>query len=114
MKTLPAMIAASLLIASVSATAASDYETVLMTPVAPTKAAAYELGVNKLAALNDSSPAQLSRSLGTSFGDIQESSLRLKDGGYVTVQERADASGRVGYVGQVNVGVSYEMHDSDD
>ena len=113
MKTLPAMIAASLLIASVSATAASDYETVL-TPVAPTKAAAYELGVNKLAALNDSSPAQLSRSLGTSFGDIQESSLRLKDGGYVTVQERADASGRVGYVGQVNVGVSYEMHDSDD
>ena len=113
MKTLPAMIAASLLIASVSATAASDYETVL-TPVAPTKAAAYELGVNKLTSLNNSSPAQLSRSLNTPFGDIEADSLRIKDGGYVTVEERADANGRIGYVGQVNVGVEYEMHDSDD
>ena len=47
MKTLPAMIAASLLIASVSATAATDFETIT-TPVAATKSAAYAQGVNKL------------------------------------------------------------------
>ena len=113
MKTLPAMIAASLLIASVSATAATTYESIT-TPVASSKAAAYEQGVNKLSALKSSSPAQLERSLNTAFGDIESDSLRLKDGGYVTVQERADATGRIGYVGVVNVGVDFEMHDSDE
>ena len=113
MKTLPAMIAASLLIASVSATAATDYETIT-TPVAATKAQAYDQGVNKLSALQGSSPAELERSLDTAFGDIEMDSLRLKDGGFVTVQERANANGSIGYVGIVNVGVDYEMHDSDE
>ena len=113
MKILSGIIAASLLIASVSATAATDHD-ILLTPVVPTKAAAYELGAKKLAELNNSSPSQLIRSLNTPFGDIEEGTVHIREGGYVTVEERADASGRVAYVGQVNVDVDYEMHDSDD
>lgn len=113
MKTLPAMIAASLLLASVSATAATSYESIT-TPVVASKAAAYEQGAEKLSALKGSSASELERSLNTPFGDIESDSLRLKDGGYITVQERADASGRIGYVGIVNVGVEFERHDSDE
>ena len=112
MKTLPALIAASLLVASFSAVANSSHE-VIETPVAPTKAAAYEQGVNKLSSLKNSSPAKLNYSLGTYFGDIEENTLRIKDGGYVTVQERADANGTIGYVGIVDVEVEYEVHESD-
>ena len=112
MKTLPALIAASLLAASFSAVANSSHETI-ETPVAATKAAAYEQGVSKLSSLKNSSPAKLNYALGTYFGDIEESTLRIKDGGYVTVQERADANGTIGYVGIVNVDVDYQEHDSD-
>jgi hypothetical protein len=113
MKTLTTtMIAVTLLVASATAMANSSSETVL-TPIAPTKAAAYEQGVNKLSALKNSSPSQLRRSLKTPFGDIESDSLSVQDGGYVTVQERADVNGKVGYVGIVNVKVNFEMHDSD-
>ena len=112
MKTLTTMIAATLLVASASAMANSSSETIF-TPVAPTKAAAFEQGVNKLSALKNSSPSQLRQSLNTPFGDVEPGSLRIKDGGYVTVQERADANGKIGYVGIVNVGVNFDMHDSD-
>lgn len=113
MKTLPLSVAAFILLASVNASALTDSE-IIETPVAPTKAAAYEMGVNKLSALTNSSAAQLERELTTPFGDIEVDSLHVRDGGYVTVQERVDANGKVGYIGQVNVDVEYEMHDSDE
>ena len=112
MKTLSATIATALFLTSVSATAASSNERIV-TPVAPTKAAAYKQGVNKLASLQNSSPSQLRRSLSTPFGEIEPGSLRLQKGGFVTVQERADASGKIGYVAIVNIGVNFERHDSD-
>ena len=113
MKTLTTtMIAATLLVASATAMANSTSERVF-TPVAQTKAAAYEQGVNKLSSLKNSTSSELSRSLNTPFGDIEPGSLRIKDGGYITVQERADANGKIGYVGIVNVGVNFDMHDSD-
>lgn len=112
MKTLSKLIAASLLIVSVSASAFTTSETI-ETPVAATKAAAYEQGVSKLSSLQSSTPGQLNYRLGTYYGDIEENTLRLNDGGYVTVQERAMADGTIGYVGVVNVNVSYERHDSD-
>ena len=112
MKTLPALIAASLLVVSFSAVANSSHETIV-TPVAPTKAAAYEQGVSKLSSLKNSSPAQLNSSLGTYYGDIEENTLRIRDGGYVTIQERADINGKIGYVGVVDVEVEYEVHESD-
>lgn len=112
MKTLSAMIATAVFLSSTAATAASSHEKIV-TPVVPTKAAAYQQGVNKLSALKNSSPSQLRRSLSTPFGEIEPGSLRLKEGGYVTVQERADASGRIGYVAIVNIDVDFERHDSD-
>ena len=112
MKTLPAMIAASLLLASVSASAFTTTET-LDTPVASTKAAAYQQGVSKLSLLEGSTAAQLNYRLGTYYGDIEEDTLDVKDGGYVTVQERVMADGSTGYVGLVHIDVSYDRHDSD-
>ena len=112
MKTIPTMIAAALLLASVTATANTAHD-VLLTSVAPTKAAAYELGLNKLSALKNSTSSQLGYTLNTPLGDVEDGSIQLKDGAYITVQERVGANGKVGYVGQVNVDVSYDMHDSD-
>ena len=113
MKTIPTMIAASLLVVSVSATADSANDT-LVTEVVPTHEAAYQLGVNKLSVLKNSSSFQLSYLLNTPLGDIEDGSLRLKDGAFITVEERMNADGKLGYVGQVNVSVNYEMHESDD
>ena len=112
MKKLPLSIAAFILLASVNASAITDSE-IIETPVAPTKAAAYDLGVNKLSTLTNSSPRQLEGALDTPFGDIEMDTLHVRDGGYVTVEERVDANGKVGYIGQVNIDVEYEMHDSD-
>jgi len=112
MKTLPTMIAASLLIASVSASAFNSSE-MIETPVAPTKAAAFEQGASKLSSLKSSTPGQLNYRLGTYYGDIKEDTLRINDGGFVTVQERAMTNGSIGYVGIVNVDVSFERNEND-
>ncbi len=112
MKTIPTIIAASLLVASFSATANSAHD-VLLTSVAPTKAAAYELGLNKLSALKNSTSSQLGYTLNTPLGDVEDGTIQLKEGAYITVQERLGADGKVGYVGQVNVDVSYDIHNSD-
>ncbi|PWQ92362.1 DUF3316 domain-containing protein [Leucothrix pacifica] len=112
MKTLSKLIAASLLIVSVSASAFTTSETI-ETPVAATKAAAYEQGVSKLSSLQGSTPGQLNYRLGTYYGDIKEDTLRINDGGFVTVQERAMTDGSIGYVGIVNVDVSFERNEND-
>ena len=113
MKTIPTMIAASLLFASVSATANSVHD-IFLTPVAPTKTVAYELGLNKLSALKASSSYELSLALNAHLGDVDDETLRLEEGAYITVQERIDAAGKLSFVGQVNVDVSYDMFENDD
>ena len=117
MKTIPSIIAATLLLASVSATAGSSFEQTrsetLITSVAPTKAAAYQLGANKLAELKSDSSQQLEMALATPLGSIESDTLHLNEGGFVTIQERMNADGEIGYVGLVNVDFSFVEHDSD-
>lgn len=80
---------------------------------ASTKQAAYQLGLKKLAELQTLSPQKLGLALST-VGDIEGNSLHLNGGAYITVQERMDATGSIGYVGVVNVGYHYlKRNDSD-
>jgi hypothetical protein len=118
MKTLTSLLAASVLLIGASAAQAYDFEQnekdVLMTETASSRADAYQLGLNKLTQLQSASPRQLFNELDIFSLDADESSTRLKDGAYVTVQERTAANGKLGYVGLVNVDVSYnEDRDSD-
>jgi len=50
---------------------------------APTKQAAYQLGLNKLAQLNASSPQQLGLTLNVISSNAEGNTLHLKDGGYI-------------------------------
>ncbi|WP_181389791.1 DUF3316 domain-containing protein [Leucothrix pacifica] len=74
---------------------------------APTKQAAYQLGLNKLAQLNASSPQQLGLMLNVISSNAEGNTLHLKDGGYITVQERMSTGGNTTYVSSVNVGLHY-------
>lgn len=118
MKTLPAILATSLLLISFGASANDYFERVATetqsTQAAPNKAAAYQLGLAKLAQLKAQTSDQLSDTLNTPIGDIKYGSLNIKANSYVTVQERMDASGKVSYVGLVNIGYGYVLDDNDD
>ena len=117
MKTLTALAAASILLISATAANASYFGTTvkdtIMTDTATTRAAAYQAGADKLSSLKSSSPRQLSNELSLFSPDIIERSVKLDSDGYVTVQERLGADGKVGYVGVVNVDVNYETHEND-
>jgi len=114
MKTSTAMIAATLLLATASTTAFAfdhtDHE-MIVTGVAPTKADAYKMGVDKLASLNNKSAYQLSLELAP--GNVDSDTVSI-DNGFVTVEERANPSGQIGYVGLVNVDVNYSFDHDDD
>jgi len=114
MKTIPSIIAATVLLASVSATAGNyeqtDHDT-LVTSAAPTKAAAYQLGVSKLAQLESISPSRLSNALGVIGAD--DSTVHLNEGSYVETEERMSADGKLSYVGLINVNFGYTVNDSD-
>ena len=117
MKTLPTIIAASILLASVSATAGMSFEQsltkTLTTSTVPTKAAALQLGADKLNQLKNSSTVQLENTLDVPFGEIESNTLHLKDEGYVSIEERMDANGQLGYAAVVEVNVGFVPHDSD-
>lgn len=116
MKTIASIFATTLLLASVSATAGNFEQTrseTQVTSTTATKAEAYQLGVNKLTKLRNVTSQQLEMALTTPLGNIESNSLRLNDGGYITIQERMDANGKIGYVGLVNIDFSYIEHDSD-
>ncbi|WP_158278819.1 DUF3316 domain-containing protein [Leucothrix arctica] len=118
MKTLTSLVAASVLLIGASAAQAYDFEQqtkdTLTTETASSRADAYQLGLNKLTQLQSASPRQLFNELDIFSLDADKSSTRIKDGAYVTVQERTAANGKLGYVGLVNVDVSYnEDRDSD-
>ncbi len=110
MKTIPAIIAATLLLASASVSAEitkrSDSSTFVMNSV-QTKQSAYQLGQSKLIELQTLSPRQLSRALQVHSVTADVQTLKLNNGGYVTVQEKMDANGEIAYVGLVKVDFSY-------
>lgn len=110
------VIAASILLASASAVAGTmpysggndrvESNTIVVS-AASTKQAAYQLGLNKLAQLQAASPQQLSQALKVHSSNVDGTTLHLKEGGYVTVQERMDAKGNLSFVSSVNVGFHY-------
>lgn len=118
MKALPAILATSVLLLSFGASAGDYYERIAketqLTPAAATKEAAYKMGVAKLTQLKAQSSNQLSYILDTPIGDIKYGSLNIKPDSYVTVQERMDASGKVSYVGLVNIDYGYILEENDD
>ena len=119
MKTLTSLLAASvLLIGATAAQADYDFEQnekeTVRTEAASSRSEAYQLGLNKLTQLQSVSPRQLFNELDIFSLDADESSTRIEDGAYITVQERTSANGKLGYVGLVNIDVSYnEERDSD-
>ncbi len=111
MKTIPAIIATTLLLTSANAfaeayTKRNDSNT-LSLDAAQTRESAFQMGHNKLMQLQTLSSNELSRILHLHSSGYEANTLKLKDGGFVTVQEKMDASGKVSYVGLVKVDFSY-------
>ncbi|PWQ93137.1 DUF3316 domain-containing protein [Leucothrix arctica] len=118
MKTLTSLLVTSVLLISATAANASNFERhskdILTTETASSRAEAYQLGTSKLSQLQSASPRQLFNELDIFSIDAVVSSAHLEDGSFVTVQERMGANGKLGYVGLVNVDVSYNEERDDD
>ena len=118
MKTLSTLLVAStlLLSATVANASYSDVSTTktLTTGVSDSRDAAYQAGVNKLSTLKSANSYQLSDEIGLFGSGIDEDTVELSSNSFVTVEERMNSNGQVGYVGIVNVGVSYETHEDDE
>ena len=117
MKTIQTIIATSILLATVNASAGSivqrtETET-LTTVAAATKAQAFQLGIDKLSQLASSSGQQLDRKLRVHSGYADIDTLKVNDGGFVTIQERMSSRGQLEYVGIVNVDFSYTESDNE-
>jgi hypothetical protein len=102
-----ALIATTLAFLSAHAFASDSFQEwrVVQTSAASTKAAAYELALDKLEQLKQDSSVELNNDLGhvTTYSN----SVSLNDDAYVTVIEKMDKNGELNYAGQVNVSVSY-------
>ena len=111
MKTLTTLVAASILLIGASAAQAYDFEQnrkdTVTTETASSRAEAYKLGASKLSQLQSASPSQLFNKLEIFSLRADENTTQLKDGAYVTVQEQIRENGQPGFIGMVNVGVSY-------
>jgi len=106
-----ALIASTMLALStqVFATETIHSTRVITTADVATKAAAYELAVDKLDTLQTDSSAQLNSDLGHIAPDSR--SLVLNEDGYITVMEKMNEKGELLYTGLVNVNISYDMAD---
>jgi hypothetical protein len=118
MKNLTTLVATSVLLLSATAANAHTFrdlseKSTIMTEAASSRAQAYQFGANKLSALKSASQSQLTNNNITFSLDVDESSVRLENGAYVTVQERMDANGKIAYVGLVNFEISYTQEDSE-
>ena len=118
MKSLIALVTASFLLISATASANASFfdltvkENVKTEKVA-TRAEALKAGEDKLAALKTLSPRQLSNEFGRIHPDVIERTVKLANDGFVTVEKRVDANGKASYVGVVNLDVSFDTHDRD-
>ncbi|PWQ95544.1 DUF3316 domain-containing protein [Leucothrix arctica] len=114
MKTLPKLIATSLLVMGATAANADYYEAItsekIQTGVTESRSEAYKAGWDKLSSLESASPYTLSSELGLVHPEINESTINIDDGAYITVESQVRANGELGYIGVVNAGVSYEVN----
>ena len=117
MKTLNTLIATSVLLISATAANADYYEAItsekIETGVTESRGAAYRAGMEKLSMLEQVSPYKLSDELGLDSPAIQEETVNIDDGAYITVKQEVKPNGELGYVGVVNAGVSYEVREFD-
>ena len=122
MKTIQTIIATTILLASVTASAAvfnnngsstSRTESgTFTTAMAGSKAQAYELGKTTLSELESISHGQLATRVGVHSGSANLDTLHMKDGAFITVQERMSSNGKIEYIGIVNIEVSYQQADN--
>ncbi|NKJ69464.1 DUF3316 domain-containing protein [Vibrio chemaguriensis] len=82
--------------------------------VAPTSTSdtAYQQALSELKTLKSLTASELNKELGILTFKVKSRSTHLKDGGFVTVQERMNENGQVEYLGKVNVKVHYLERDS--
>jgi len=115
MKTIQAIIlGASIILVSSNSIAntlgSSDerYETNTITMTGEsTKQAAFKSGASKLSLLKSASADQLSKELRVHSSNLDGTTLHMKEGGYISVQERMDANGNVSYTPIVTVNIHY-------
>lgn len=101
------LIATTMVLLSAQAFASDSFQEwrMVQTTDANSKAAAYELALDKLELLKQDSSVELNNDLGhvTQYSN----SVSINDDAYVTVIEKMDNNGEMKYTGQVNVSVSY-------
>jgi hypothetical protein len=101
-----ASVSAGLLKASSNEVVQSNASTLVVSS-SPTKQAAYKQGQSRLSQLNSLSSQKLSNILQVSSLNLKGDTIDLKDGGYVTIEERMDIDGNLTFVNQVHVGFHY-------
>ncbi|RVU84408.1 DUF3316 domain-containing protein [Leucothrix sargassi] len=117
MKTLSTLIATSVLLIGATAANADYYEAItsekIATGMTDSRAEAQEAGMQRLSALESASPSALSNEFGLKSPRINESTINVDEGAYVTVEPTLTPEGGVAYIGVVNAGVSYEVTELD-
>ncbi|MGX9418969.1 DUF3316 domain-containing protein [Vibrio sp. RC27] len=109
MKTIKnALIVTTLALLSSQAFASDSFQEirVVQTADTSTKAAAYELALDKLETLQGDTAVELNRDLG--HVSAYANSVSLNSGSYITVAEKMDENGTMQYTGVVNANVTYE------
>ena len=72
-----------------------------------TKQEAFKSGLSKLSQLKSTSTKQLSQELQIHGSNLDGSTLHLKDGGYINVEERMNDNGNITYTPHVTVSFHY-------
>lgn len=88
-----------------------EVRTVSVAPATSTEQA-YQEALSELNALKQMPANKLNKTLNLSRFDTSSNNTHLKEGGYITVQERMNETGQLEYVGRVNVKVHYAERDS--
>ncbi len=88
-----------------------EIRTISVTPTSSNEQA-YQEALSELNALKQMTANGLNKTLNLSRFDTSSNKTHLKDGSYITVQERMNEAGQLEYVGKVNVKVHYAERDS--
>lgn len=88
-----------------------EMKTISVTPTA-TSDEAYQQALSELNSLKTMSARELNKELNILTFNVKSRSTHLKDGGFVTVQERMNEDGQLEYLGKVNVKVHYAERDN--
>ncbi|WP_447034039.1 DUF3316 domain-containing protein [Vibrio parahaemolyticus] len=88
-----------------------EMKTISVTPMA-TSDEAYQQALSELNSLKTMSARELNKELNILTFNVKSRSTHLKDGGFVTVQERMNEDGQLEYLGKVNVKVHYAERDN--